>query len=81
MISMNLSVHEIAFPVTRHHSILHRGGPLTCRYRICDLSKSLTLQGGVLGPTYRALGTKVPEQFLFQHALGLDKQTAINRLV
>ncbi len=66
--------------MARHGTILGLGGPLADGDHIEDVSPS-TLGVVAFGEAHLTSGAQVRRQLLFQHAAGLNEETAIDRFV
>ena len=75
------SRQQITFPVTRHRPIFDRGRALTDRHHVPDLTPANAFPARLFRASDRALRPKMLKQLLLKHTAGLNKQTAIDRLV
>ena len=75
------SRQQITFPVTRHRPIFDRGRALTDRHHVRDLTPANAFPARLFRASDRALRPKMLKQLLLKHTAGLNKQTAIDRLV
>ena len=75
------SRQQITFPVTRHRPIFDRGRALTDRHHVRDLTPANAFPVRLFRASDRALRPKMLKQLLLKHTAGLNKQTAIDRLV
>ena len=75
------SRQQITFPVTRHRPIFDRGRALTDRHHVRDLIPANAFPARLFRASDRTLRSKMLKQLLLKHTAGLNKQTAIDRLV
>ena len=67
--------------MTRHRPIFNRCRSLTDRYEVLDSPRFQAIRVHTLCSTDRAFGSKVTKQLFLKNPAGLNKETAIDRLV
>ncbi len=67
--------------MTHNRTVFNVRRALPDRYPIDDLSAWLATGAGVLLASYPSPGSQMPNQFLLEHAWGLDEQAAIDRFM
>src|SRR5262249_1633245 len=72
---------EVPFPVAGDRAVLDRGRALTDRHGVDDLTARLPLGARPLRAAHRPPRAQMPNEFLLEHAAGLDEEAAADGLV